>query len=247
MGFPAINGNDLSGAWGTVANFYSNYNFDCDLNGDEIQVLRLQVNAVITFTNETNICYLCVSSEIEVEYLPCDRVFLTSQTVQMINPLFCDGTMPVSPINCPAITFKQDWTVTQIFTPGNPFFPYNASIVNISNIFTLSPILGAWASTVDFWTVTSNSIDNGTVCGYLFPPPCSSTIVASGYPGISSINSQLMEIIYSDNLNRISNINLTVYIKLENGCEYEGIFDITIDGNILGDSDSSGFISLTEL
>lgn len=254
MGFPAINGNNLSGVWGTVANFYSNYSFDCDLNSTEIQVLRLQVNAVITFTNETNICYLCVSSEIEVEYLPCDRVFLTSQAVQMINPSFCDGTMPISPINCPAINYKQDWTITQIKTPGDPIFPYSASMVNISNIFTFSPGIGTWVTTVDLWNVIINSIDNGTVCGYFFPPPCSTTQVSGGFPGVasnsgptSSTLNNLMEIIYPDNLNRVSNINLTVYIKLENGCEYEGTFDITIDGNILGDTDSSGIISLTEL
>jgi hypothetical protein len=90
MGFPAINGNDLSGAWGTVANFYANYNFNCDLNGDEIQILRLQVDAIITFTNFTNVCQLCISTEIELEYLPCDRVFTENQVAQLVNVTICE-------------------------------------------------------------------------------------------------------------------------------------------------------------
>lgn len=89
MGSPAINGDNLSGAWGTVANFYATYNQSC-IDGLPLQILRLQVDAVITFTNEDTTCNFCLSTEIELEYLPCDRVFLTNQVVQNPSVTICE-------------------------------------------------------------------------------------------------------------------------------------------------------------
>jgi len=87
--FPqAINNYPLLPIWFNFLQFSATYNTNC-IDEAQTEILRVNVKTTLTFTTEDATCYLCGENEIELEYSPCDRVFLEETTIQLHNLEIC--------------------------------------------------------------------------------------------------------------------------------------------------------------